>query len=125
MFSPQMLIKFKAAEVEQSLTTFWKDERYGYNGYQNEQDTICWPIPPYPLGSQKLPFLSIFKPNIVNTFFWFYSAPGKSILRRLLKHFYIANATMLDRGKFIIKVDTIFAFAYQQRFNIDMSGYKT
>ena len=32
-----MLIKSKVARVEQSMTPFWKEERWGYNIYQNKQ----------------------------------------------------------------------------------------
>ena len=32
-----MLIKSKVARVEQSMTQIWKEERRGYNIYQNEQ----------------------------------------------------------------------------------------
>ena len=33
-----MFIKSKVARVEQSMTPFWKKERWGYNIYQNKQN---------------------------------------------------------------------------------------
>ena len=46
-----MVIKSKFARVEQSMTTFWKEERQGYNIYQNEQNLFFWAGPPlYPYG---------------------------------------------------------------------------
>jgi len=32
--------------VEQSMTTFWKEERQGHNIYQNEQNLFFWAGPP-------------------------------------------------------------------------------
>ena len=47
-----MVIKFKVAQVEQSMTTFWKKERYGYNIYQNEQNLFFLAGPPIPLSDK-------------------------------------------------------------------------
>ena len=44
-----MLIKSKVARVEQSMTPFWKEERWGYNIYQNEKQQFFWPRPSIPL----------------------------------------------------------------------------
>ena len=48
-----MLIKSKVARVKQSMTPFWKEERWGYNIYQNEQKQFFWPRPPIPLRGIK------------------------------------------------------------------------
>ena len=49
-----MVIKSKVARVEQSMTPFWKEERWGYNIYQNEQKQFFWPIGPlYPQLKRK------------------------------------------------------------------------
>ena len=34
------------------MTLFWKEERLGYNIYQNEQNLFFWLDPPIPLISQ-------------------------------------------------------------------------
>ena len=41
-----MLIKSKVARVEQSMTTLWKEERWGHNIYQNEQKQFFGLDPP-------------------------------------------------------------------------------
>ena len=38
-----MIIKSKVRLVESSMTPFWKDERYGYNIYQNKRNLRFWP----------------------------------------------------------------------------------
>ena len=44
-----MVIKSKVVWVEQSMTPFWKEERWGYNIYQNKRKLKFWPRPPIPL----------------------------------------------------------------------------
>ena len=38
-----MIIESKVVRVEQSMTPFWKEERWGYNLYQNERKQFVWP----------------------------------------------------------------------------------
>ena len=45
-----MLIKSKEAQVEQSMTPFWKEERLGYRIYQNEQKQFFGLDPPIHLS---------------------------------------------------------------------------
>ena len=54
MPSVEMLIKFKVARVEQSIPPFWREERWGYNIYQNEQKQFFGLDPsPTPLTSRQ------------------------------------------------------------------------
>ena len=48
-----MFIRFKLVCFEQSITTFWKEERQGYNIYENEQKQFFRPgPPPYTLNGE-------------------------------------------------------------------------
>ena len=49
MPSLYMFIKYKAAWFEESMTTFWKDDREGYKIHQNEQKQFFDLDPPIPL----------------------------------------------------------------------------
>ena len=39
--------KMKSFEIERLMTPFWKEERWDYNIYQNEQNLIFLVGPPY------------------------------------------------------------------------------
>ena len=44
-----MLVKQKVAIIERHMTPFWKEERWGYNIHQNEQNPFILVGPPIPL----------------------------------------------------------------------------
>ena len=47
-----MVIKSEVAPVQQSMTTFWKEERYGYNIYMKMNKISLLAGSPYTLNLQ-------------------------------------------------------------------------
>ena len=62
-----MLVKQKVAIIERHMTPFWKEERWGYNISQNEQNLFFWDGPP-PITLAQAVFFYTLKSFHIQTF---------------------------------------------------------